>query len=221
MNIKYNKKKKELRKDPVLESIGKIRDFVVKNSNTVISSILVVIFMFAGFQIYSYFKKTGMLKSQEAFGKATSLYKLQEYDKAIDAFKLVIENHGKSSHALYSCYMIGQILLSNGEYDKAISYFEKALSFKKNTAFLRGESLAGIGTSYEAKGELEKSLQYFQEALNDEKIRYRHPSIQWKMALINKKLGKKDKVVYYCNKLVSDTLITDYKKKAENLLATM
>jgi tetratricopeptide (TPR) repeat protein len=221
LKIKYNKKKEELRKDPVLESIGKIRGFVVKNSNIVISGVLVLIFIFAGFQIYSYFKKTGMLKSQEAFGKAASLYKLQQYDKAVDAFKLVIENHGKSSHALYSCYMIGQILLGSDEYDKAIPYFEKALSFKKNTSFLRGESLVGIGTSYEAKGDLEKSLQYFKEALNDEKIRYRHHAIQWKMALINKKLGKKENVLYYCNKLVSDTLISDYKKKAENLLAAM
>lgn len=221
MNIKYNKKKEELRKDPVLESIGKTRAFVVKNSNIVISSLLVLIFIFAGFQIFSYFKKTGMLKSQEAFGKASMLYKLQEYDKAIDAFKLVIENHGKSPHALYSSYMIGQILLSNSDYDEAISYFEKVSSAKKNTTFLRGESLVGIGTCYEAKGEFEKSLKYFQEALNDENVKYRHPAIQWKMVLINKKLGKKENVVYYCNKLVSDTLMTDYKKKAENLLAAM
>jgi hypothetical protein len=39
------------------------------------------------------------------------------------------------------------------------------------------------------------------------------------MALLYKKLGSNDKVEFYCNELISDTLALDYRKKAESLLA--
>lgn len=221
MNIKYSKKKEELRKDPVLESIVKSKDFITENSNTLVTGFVVLVLIFGGFKIFSYVQKTNLLKAQNDFGKAMLLYTGQEYTKAMDAFKQVVEDHQNTSQATYSAFMAGHIYFAEGKYDEAIQYFEEASANKKNIGFICGESLEALGNSYESKGELEKSLEYFEKALNDKTIGYRIPAIRWKMALINKKLGNNDKTELFCKELVSDTLALEYRKKAENLLAIM
>ncbi len=221
MNIKYSKKKEELRKDPVLESIEKSRIFIKEKGNRIITSIVIIVIIFIGFQIVTYVKETSLSKAQDDFGRAMIVYTEGDVTKAIEAFNLVIENHKKTPHAAYSAYMIGYISLLKENYDGAIDYFEKVLSNKKDIGFIQGQSLEGLATCYEAKGDLNKSLHYFEKAINNKTVAYRYPTIKWKMALINKKLGNDDKVFHYCNEIISDTLAMDLKKKAENLLATM
>ena len=221
MNIKYSKKKEELRKDPVLESIEKARVFIKENGNRIVTGIVIVVLLFVGFQIFTYVKSTSEAKAQDSFGRAMILYSDGEMDKAVEAFNLVLENHGNSSHAAYSAFMIGHIFLLQENYDNAINYFEKALSNKKNIGFIRGQSLESLATCYEVKGDLNTALEYFERAMEDNTVAYRYPAIKWKMVLINKKLGNNDKVVTYCSDLISDTLAVNFKRKAENLLATM
>lgn len=221
MNIKYSKKKEDLRKDPVLESIEKARVFIKENGNRIVTGVVIVVLFFAGFQIFTYVKETSVAKAQEQFGRAMMLYSDGEMDKAVEEFNLVLENHANTSHAAYSAHMIGHIFLLQGNYDNAISYLEKVLSKKKNVGFLIGQALESLGTCYEAKGDLNMALEYYNKAMKDNSIVYRYPAIKWKMALINKKLGNSDKVYSYCSDIISDTLAVKFKKKAENLLATM
>ncbi len=221
MNIKYSKKKEELRKDPVMESLVKAKDYITENSDKLITVLVIIILLFGGFQIFSYVRKSSRLKAQNDFGRAMLLYTDQELSRAQEAFEEVIENHRNTSQAAYSSFMIGHIYFAGEKYDDAIEYFEKVYANKKCTGFIRGESFEALAMCYEAQGDLERALEYFEKALNDETIVYRYPAVRWKMALINKKLGNSDKVVFLCNELVSDTLALDYKKIAENLLATM
>ena len=221
MNIKYSKKKEELRKDPVLESLEKARVFIKENGNRIVTAIVIAVLIFAGFQIFTYVRKMSIAKAQDSFGRGMILYANGEMDKAVEAFNLVLENHGRTSHAAYGAYMIGYIYLLQENYDNAISYFEKTLANKKNIGFIRGQSLESLATCYEAKGDLNKALDYFEKAMEDKTVAYRYPAIKWKMVLINKKLGNNDIVARYCNDLISDTLAVNFKRKAENLLATM
>ncbi len=221
MNIKYSKKKEELRKDPVLEFIEKAQVFVTKHSNIIISGFAAILLLFAGFHIYSRVIKSKKLKAQEDFGRATLLYASNETAKAIDGFTRVIENHKNSSHAAYSAYIIGHMYLAQEKYDGAIYWFEKVASHRKKIGFIRGESLEALATCYEAKGDYKQALQYFDKAIHNKQLVYRYPAIRWKMALLNKKIGDMDKVEYYCNELISDTLALKYKMDAENLLAVL
>ena len=221
MNIKYSKRKEELRRDPVIESFVKGRVFIKDHGNRIMTSIVIVVLVFIGFQIFNYIKESRLSKAQDDFGRAMIVYSEGDMAKAIEAYNMVIENYKKTSHAAYSAYMIGNINLLKENYDGAIDYFEKAVSNKKNSGFIQGQSLEGLATCYEAKGDLTKSLQYFEKTLNNKTVAYRYPAIRWKMALINKKLGIDDKVFHYCKEIISDTLALDLKKKAENLLASM
>lgn len=220
MNIKYSKKKEELRKDPVMDSIEKARVFMVNHGNKLIIGLIVVVLALAGLQIFSYLQKKKMIEVQEDFGRGMLLFSKQDEANAIEAFNGVVEEHGNTAHAAYSAYMIGHMHLFKENYQEATEYFNKALQNKQNKSFVKGEALVGLATCAEAKGELQESLDFFEKALSEKTIEYRYPAIHWKMALLYKKLGNKEKVEYYCNELISDTLALDYRKKAEGLLAT-
>lgn len=221
MDIKYSKKKEELRKDPLIESLTVTKQYIKEHGNRIVTGIVVIALCVAGYFVYTYMKRATMTKAQEDFGKAMMLYKANDILKSIEAFDQVIENDGGSPHAAYSAYMVGQIYMIEGKYDDAIKYLEKALSNKKSMEFIPGQSLESLGICYEAKGDNEKALDCFEKALKDKAVIHRFPAIRWKMALINKKLGNTDKVLYYCKELASDTLAAEYKKKAENLVAVL
>lgn len=220
MNIKYNKKKEALRKDPVMEYFLKIIDTAQKNSNSLISGLVVLILIVAGIQIFSFTQKSTLGKAQDSFGKAMILYNENSESDAIEMFTFVVDNFKKTQVAAYSAYMLGHINLAKEEYKEAIAWFETASNDNGKTGFIPGGSLEALATCYEAEEELDRALEYFEKALGNKMLSFRYPAIRWKMALINKKLGNKDKVEFYCNEIVSDTLAINYKKKAENLLVS-
>ncbi|MFH1126936.1 MAG: tetratricopeptide repeat protein [archaeon] len=221
MNIKYNKKKEELRRDPVMEFLEKTKEFIIAYSNTILTILVVGALVFAGFQVFSYLKRNTLAKSQNDFGRAMIAYSENNTQEAMQAFEQVIENHKNTVHAAYSAFMLAQIYRVAEKYTDAIAMFNKAYANNKNSGFVKGESLEGLALCYEATGETEKALEYFEKALHDKSISYRYPAIRWKMALINKQLGNMEKATTFCNAIVSDTLAAEYKKKAENLLAAL
>jgi len=221
LEIKLSKKKEDLRRDPLVEGLTSAKQYFQEHGNRIVTVVAVIAICVAGYFVYSYMGKTGSLKAQEDFGKAMILYNAGDFTKSIEAFNQVIENHGRYPHAAYSAYMIGQIYLVTENFDDAIKYFEKSLSSKKSLEFIPGQSLEALGICYEAKGDSEKAMEYYEKALKDGGILHRYPALRWKMAVLNKKLGNTEKVLYYCKELASDTLAAEYKKKAENLAAVL
>ncbi len=126
MNIKYNKKKEEMRKDPVMEFIDSSVNFGQKNSNAIISALVILVLIVVGVQIFSFTQKSTLAKAQDSFGKAMILYNENSESDAIDMFKFVVENYKSTPLAIYSAYMLGHINLAKEEYTEAITWFELA-----------------------------------------------------------------------------------------------
>ena len=125
MNIKYSKKKEELRRDPVLETIEKARRFIISQSNKLTTGLVVIVLLLAGFQISSYLQRKKLAEVQDDFGRAMLLYSAQDETNAIDAFTRVVEDYGNTPHAAYSAYMVGHMYLYQAKYDNAIDYFQR------------------------------------------------------------------------------------------------
>ncbi|MBN1980922.1 MAG: tetratricopeptide repeat protein [Chitinivibrionales bacterium] len=221
MNIQYSKKKEELRRDPLLEFLAQAKQYVQKYNRHFIASAIGIVVVVAGIQLYGYVNKSSMAKAKDSFGRAMILYSDNKETDAIEAFKGVVEKYGQSPQAAYSAYMIGQILVAKGKFDDAIPWLEKGFSIRKNTGFIQGNCLEALGVCYEAKGDLQKAQSYLEKSLNEPLSAYRHTEVRWKLALINKKLGDKNKATEYCNAIVADTTASMLKQKAENLLIQM
>ena len=227
MEIKYSKKKQEMRKDPVYEFIMRAKDAFVAQSNFVMGATVAVVLVLGGVLIYNSVKKSGYQKAQEAFGKALIAYESgassaggENLYKAVETFKAVVDNNKGTPQAIYSAFILGHVFLRQQRYDEAITWFNAALSKNPHTGFVGAGAYEGLADCYEAKGNLDEALNYLKKALNDQRNRYRAPVLEWKMALISKDLRKFEDAKGMCQKLLSDTAssATGYKQKAENLL---
>ncbi len=229
MEIKYSKKKQEMRKDPVFDFIMRAKDVVVAQSNIILIVTLGVVLVLGGGMVYNSVKKSGYQKSQDAFGKAFMAYEAsatggpgsdENLAKAVDAFKSVVDNYKGTPQATYSAYLLGHIFLKQQRYDEAITWFNAALTRSSTTGFAGASPLEGLATCYEAKGNPEEALGYLRKALLEDRIKYRSAALAWKSALLCKDLKKIDDAKSFCQKILADTVAASapYKQKAENLL---
>ena len=203
-----------------MDFLNDAKDFVIKNSNSlIIGAIVVCVVLFGGFG-YRYFKKSSEIKAQELFGKAMLTYQTGDVTKTFEAFKAVIETHKNSVQASYSAFVLGNLLLGQNKYDEAINWFKEAQSADVRTGFVGADALEAIATCYEAKGNKQEALEYLQKAMKDDRVRYRFPQLQWRSALIARDLGKVGDAKKFCEQIISDTTAqaASYKQKAENFL---
>jgi len=226
VDIKYSKKKQEMRKDPVLEFIMRAKDFVVGQSNIFMGVTVGIVLTLGGVMIYNSVKKSGNQKAQEALGKALIAYESgasaqgENLYKAVESFKAVVDNSKSTPQAVYSAYILGHIFLRQQRFDEAITWFNTAVSNNSHTGFVGASALEGLSACYEAKGNPDEALNYLRKALSDERLTYRASAIEWKIALISRDLRKFEDAKAECRKLLSDTVsaAAGYKQKAENLL---
>lgn len=219
MNIKHNKKKEELRKDPVMDAVAEAHNFFKHHSKHLLTFLIVIAVVSAAVLIFNNIKERKIQQAKRDFSKALILRDDQKDKEALEAFLHVFDTYKGTPQAVYSAFIIGHHYRDQEKYDEAISWFQQASKGNKDAGFISGESLEALAVCYEAKGDITKAQEYFELALKDESIPHRHAAIRWKMALINKKQGNTEKVKYYCGTLISDSTAVEYKQKAENLLA--
>lgn len=223
LEIKYSKKKQEIRKDPFLEFLAQAKEFVEKNSNTLMGIVIAFCLVLAGVWVYSYINRTSREKAQEAFGRAMVAYNSKDERKAIEDFKTVIDNYKNSPQAGYSAYILGTIFLQGGKFDEAIAWYKNAESGNSHTGFVGADAYEGLASCYEAKGNREEALVYLEKAIEDRRVRYRLPALAWKAVLISRDLGKLKESKEFCQKILADTVAqaAAYKQKAENILTEL
>ena len=222
MEIKYSKKKEEIRRDPVLEFIAKAKNYLLAKSNTIMWIVIAACIVTGGVGIYFYTTKAKIKHAQEDFGRAMIAYNSGNESQALDAFKSVYENNKNTPHATYSAYIVGSILLRKDKFDEAINWFTNAATGKK-CEFVNAAAYEGIAACYDAKEMPEEALKNIKNAVSDPKYRYRYPSLYWKAAIICKNIGKIEDAKKFCKNIVADTVAQAeyYKQKAENMLAQL
>lgn len=220
MNIQYNKHKQELKGDPLVDWLAKAKESVIANAQSLIIAGVVVAVVVGGYFFYQGMKASSIRKAQNSFGTAMMAYSSGDTQKASDALNQVLSNHGNTPQASYSAFLLGNLLLKQSKYDEAIAQYEIARSKGRGT-FVAASALEGLAACYEGKGDQAKAVSLLEQAINDDRIRYRHPALRWKLALLSKDLQNFDKAQKLCQDIVSDTMATDYRSKAENLLVEL
>jgi tetratricopeptide (TPR) repeat protein len=220
LEIKYSKKKQEIRKDPFMEFLMKAKEYSVAKSNTLVAVGIAVCLLVGGVWVYLYLNRTGVEKAQDAFGKAMVAYGTGDEQKAIEAFKTVVDNSRNSPQAVYSAFILGNTFLRQERYDEALTWFKTAASNKSRSGFVGADAQEGMAVCYEAKGNREEALNCLKKALDDQLVRYRFPALRWKAALMSKELGRADDAKAFCSQIIADTVsqAAAYKQKAENFI---
>ena len=221
MNIKYSQKKQEMREDPVLEFLFKAKEYVTKNANALVGVGIAAVVIVGFLLVYAQMKRSSQEKASDAFGQAMIEYNDHAVDKAVEQFGIIADNYKNTPQGAMSALMLGSIYFNVGRYDEAITWFETAASRKNIVEFINGEALEGIAGCYEAKGDIPKAIGYCQQALDDIHYQYRRAAITWKLALLNQKMNNGERAKTLCQQIISDSTATDYRQRAENLLAAL
>ncbi len=220
MEIRHNKKKEEMRHDPVLDAVADVRSYVENNRNIVLGAVGVLVAALVVVQVVLFVNKQNQAKAADLLGKAELMY-LQDPGSArtTEALSQVSARYSGTVHAVYSEFLIANEAYRKGQFDLALTHFEKAANGSGDAGFVRGEAVEGIGKCHEGKGDYEGAATYYNKVLADKSMAYRHPEILWRMALINQKLSRNDKATEFCAKILADTAAFAYRQKAASLSA--
>jgi len=120
-------------------------------------------------EVYASVKSTfsnTLYKDIAAFYSAKAHYKLNEYGKAIDLFKLVQKSSAIDSDIKFGAYE-GEAFcyFDRDDYDHAIVVWKKYLGLTSN--IYKDNALYYIGLAYEKKGDNAKALEFFKKLKND------------------------------------------------------
>lgn len=80
-------------------------------------------------------------------GLGIACFELEEYEDALEAFELAVENEAEGTAVLYS--MMGACYMEAGEYEKALDVYTKALSMEDITDEIKQEVQYNLIAVYE------------------------------------------------------------------------
>jgi hypothetical protein len=220
LNIHQNKEEKSLKEDPLVTWLIEVKAFGRKNSTMLIGVVIAIIIVAAGATIFNQIQKSAAGKASEAFGSAMIAYNSHDYVKAVELFKNVTDNYRSTVQGIQSAYMLGAISYEQEKFDEAITWYTVASQGSEKADFIAGEALEAIALCYEAKGDVTSAVSYLEKALKDDKVKFRHTAIKWKLALLIKGTDV-NRAKILCNEIASDTLAKEFHQKAENLVAAI
>ncbi len=186
-----------------------------KNSLSVIT--LIVVIGFVVYLFYGHIQNQKISKASEAYG-ALSLTSQSDKALAKKALENIVTENSGTDYATYSSYLLAQQLLTDGNYDDAIVWFDKTLSGSNKNNFIVAESYEGKGIAFEAKGEISSAIEMYKKVISLKEGQHRKASVEYKLALLLKNEGKFDEALSYCYSIKQDSLVGEVvKTSVENL----
>jgi tetratricopeptide (TPR) repeat protein len=210
--------KKHEHTEDILSKIGKnIEGFVVKYLKIILLSICAVVILVASYFGLQYFFTRQEKEAESMFSKVYLVYDRTNNDSSLgedqmkdkllslgEDFKLVISTYPKSSAASRSAYYLGNIMFRYGEYEEALSYYEKGAQIKSKgySALLCIQSQA---TCYEQLEEYDKAEEQYKRIIDKYDKSFLVPMVRFSLGQIYEKQGK-----YKEAKEQYDVIVTDY-----------
>mgnify|MGYP002384482041 CR=1 FL=1 len=111
------------------------------------------------------------------------LIKLAKFDKAEELYRILFEQTSDQNEKATIFHQFGTINDDQGEYSKALEYYEKSLEISKKTLPANHPNLAtsynNIGSVYCSMGEYSKALEYYEKSLEIRKktLPTNHPDL--------------------------------------------
>ncbi|CAF1418187.1 unnamed protein product [Adineta steineri] len=132
-----------------------------------------------------------------------------QFNKAEELYNVLLEQTSDESEKAIYCNQLGYVKNNQGDYKKAIWYYEKSLEIKEKTLSSNHPSLAtsynSIGAVYKNMGEYSKALSYYEKALEirEKSLPSNHPHLATSysnIGLVYKNMGEYSKALSYYEK---------------------
>lgn len=156
--------KKELKKDPVLEKIAQIDDFVHRQQKYVLYVVigLVVVIVLAFVLIRS--KQQANLSAMGELGLAEQVLANNDYDDAILRLEGIVSRYKRTHGAGIATLLLGQTYVAKNDWENAQVQFKKYIDDYADDKMLTAVAYNGLGIGAEQKGDWKKAAEYFNKA---------------------------------------------------------
>ena len=151
--------KKEIKRDPFLESIFSIKTHFTDKKQRYTRIILAVLAVFIIGSFYLKSQDTNMDSAENILSKAMVFLALNDEDNAMIHLQEVIDEYGSTVAGRNASFYLGRIYLDKGEYDLALPYFEKYASNGRNP-ILTGSVYQAIVNIYRTKQDLSNAIKF-------------------------------------------------------------
>ena len=140
--------RKEIKKDPFLETVDKIENTFKDNRKTIVNVLFFFVAIAVIGSIYVNNQNEIELDSISAFGAALVAYSNSDYENAKFQFESISSNYKGTESEIFSNYYLGRIAYDSGEYNKAKFLLNDFLDNTEKTTFVCGAIKQLVEISY-------------------------------------------------------------------------
>tara|TARA_B100000989_G_scaffold291673_1_gene266434 strand:- start:571 stop:1248 length:678 start_codon:yes stop_codon:yes gene_type:complete len=130
--------RKEIKKDPLLDSLEKIENGFKENRKKIINVLIFFVAIISVGLIYLSKQNDIELESSSAFGAALVAYSNLDYVSAKFQFESISTNYEGTESEIFSNYYLGRIAYELGNFDKAKFLLNDFLDNTEETTFVCG-----------------------------------------------------------------------------------
>ena len=149
--------RKEIKKDPFLETVEKIENGFEENRKTILNVLIFFVAIIIAGSIYVNNQNDIDLESSSAFGAALVAYSNSDYDNAKFQFESISSNYEGTESEIFSKYYLGKIAYELGKFDEAKFLLNDFLDNTEKATFVCGAIKCLVDISFN-ENDLLKSL---------------------------------------------------------------
>jgi len=156
--------RREIKEDKLVTYYFKSVDYVRENSKVIGGVVAALVFVALGSFWMARHRAEKEAKAAVALAKAQPAYDSRNYQSAIPSLSEIVEKYDGSRSARMAAFYLANAYFDQGDYDKAMQYFESSGKGARRDPELSASSLAGVAAC------LEEKRQYLEAASTYEKV---------------------------------------------------
>ena len=130
--------RKEIKKDPLLETIDSIEAKFEKNKKTYGNVAIIVLFVLIGGYIFTNKQNQNKIDSSSALGLAMVAYSNMDYENAKFQFESIKSDFGNTTDANSSTYFLGKIAYENSDFINSSLHLNDFLKYSNDDILVCG-----------------------------------------------------------------------------------
>ena len=159
--------KKELKRDPLLDSVLKAQTFYEKNRNILTYTVIgVIAVILISFWVKAIYEET----NQEAvtlLGKAQVEYDQMNYSKARDFLNALLKEYDGTEAAEQGTFLLANLNFNENKTDEAMRLFKEFTDSYSGSHILLASGYAGIAACFEAQNNYSEAAVAYEKAFNE------------------------------------------------------
>ncbi|MDA8692622.1 tetratricopeptide repeat protein [Saprospiraceae bacterium] len=208
----------------IVEVKDKTQHFFEEKKGMILGVIGLLFVLVLAFLAYKYMfqqpkeknAKAAIYKAEQQFQRDSFALALENPGGGFEGFLDIIDNYSGTSTANAAKLYAGISYLNLGRYDDAIEYLDAHSASGTYSPIVKNGAL---GDAYSEKGDMDKAVSYYQKAANADSDALLTPYYLYKLGMLAKKNGNKDKALKAFEKIKDSYPESEEGRKVGRLIA--